>query len=221
MTFNTTESKVPSKVPSRQTDLVDQSQRGHERGSETNNQELDQEQRMGYRKEQVVAVGDSNFKGLRCALVASNIRRPVYVSKFAYHGATASHIKHYIDVALEKKPDILVIHAGTNDIWGSNKNNKRAEDIAGELIDTAIKARQRGVRRIFISSVLPVRNAESNTRATDINSILKLMCRDNEFQFIDNSNITLEYLRKDDDVHLNGWGFRELALNFAHYIDYE
>ena len=153
--------------------------------------------------------------------MVANIRRLVYVTKFAYHGATASHINHYIDIALEKKPDALIIHAGTNDIWGNNRNNKQAKTIASEIIDTALKAKRSGVQKVFISSVLPVRDSECNSRATEINNHLKPLCRENGVQFIDNSNITLEYLRKDDDVHLNGWGFRELALNFAHYIDFD
>ena len=216
MTYSSTQTKI-------QTSLRQQEHSSRVSSSRNQEQELGGpgSSPTGNHKEQVVAVGDSNFKGLRCALVASHIRRPVYVSKFAYHGATASHIRHYIDIALEKKPDVLIIHAGTNDVWGRNRNDKCAEDIASELIDTALKAKQRGVRRVLILSVLPVRNPESNARATDINNILKILCREKDIQLIDNSNITLEYLRKDDDVHLNGWGFRELALNFAHYIDFE
>ena len=94
----------------------------------------------------------------------------------AYSGATAEHLHHYVDIILEEQPGSIIIHGGTNDIYGKNKNNKTEEEIAIDLVNTGIKCRERGVRHVFISSVMVVNDKVANTKAQNINFILKRYC---------------------------------------------
>ena len=54
-------------------------------------------------------------------------------------------------------------------------------------------------------------------RRTELNRLLKEMCYDLGFIFIDNDNIMLEHLY--DGVHLNHDGSDILAINFLHALN--
>ena len=168
----------------------------------------------------MLAIGDSNLKRLRVGYLAGLVDRNAYIKKFAYWGATARHLRHYIDIGLESKPEIVIIHGGTNDIAGSNKNDHHAKHVASELIQTAVKAKENGVREVYISSVLAVRNPAEDSRGKEVNRYLKAFCREENITFVDNSNISTGFLEEEDNVHLNGWGCKELTKNFAHYLNY-
>jgi len=153
--------------------------------------------------------------------LAKLVEKDVYVKKFAYGGgATASHLKHYIDIGLECNPEIVIIHGGTNDISGSNENDKHPRTVASELIEAGVKAKNCGAKEVYISSVLPVRNHQQDSRGKDINKYLRMLCREESITFVDNSNISTGLLEDGDNVHLNQWGSRELCKNFAHYLNY-
>ena len=118
------------------------------------------------------------------------------------------------------KANIVIIHGGTNDISGSNKNDHHAKHVASEIIETAVKAKENGVREVYVSSVLAVRNPAEDSRGKEINRYLKAFCREENITFVDNSNISTGFLEEEDNVHLNGWGCKELTKNFAHYLNY-
>ena len=54
-------------------------------------------------------------------------------------------------------------------------------------------------------------------RAKELNFILKDLCKLHNFIFIDNHEITTEYLV--DGVHLNDIGSNILAENFLYYLN--
>ena len=159
------------------------------------------------------------MNGIKPGLMANILRNNMFVEKFCHKGATAAHLKHYIDIALEKKPSHLIIHGGTNDIKGRNANSKTSDQIACDLIATAVKAREQGVQHIAISGVLITRDQHSNMRSTEINDILVDYCRAYNFGFIDNTNIQLEHLRLQDPVHLATNGLGKIVKNFSRFAN--
>ena len=71
-------------------------------------------------KAKVGLLGDSNFNRIIIPEMNSLLKTST-VTKFSYSGATSVHLRHYSDVLLESKPDAVLIHGGTNDIWGKNQ----------------------------------------------------------------------------------------------------
>ena len=142
-----------------------------------------------------------------------------FIEKFAHSGATAAHLRHYVDVSLEKKPSVMIIHGGTNDIKGRNANSRTPEQIAGDLIATAVRAREHGVQNVAISGVLITRDQQANMRGNGINTLLKEYCRAYNFGFIDNSNIQITHLKQGDAVHLAPNGHGKLVKNWSQYLN--
>ena len=118
---------------------------------------------------------------------------------------------------LDEKPHGVLIHAGTNDIWGRNKRNVTCERIAKDIIDIGIKCKSKGVKQIFISSVLITKVPDSNRLAKDVNDFFKLMCVEQNFIYINNDFISKEEL--EDQVHLSYDGRCDLVNNFIAILD--
>ena len=57
---------------------------------------------------------------------------------------------------------------------------------------------------VTVSGLIYRKNVNENMKIDDINNILKVLCRERNYFFIDNSNIPPRFLR--DGVHLNKAG---------------
>ena len=74
-----------------------------------------------------------------------------------------------------------------------------------------------GVNDIFISVVIFVRNGFWNKKVNRIIFSLKLICEENGYFFIDNSNIETRDLWRNG-VHLLKSGMTKLAQNFIYLL---
>ena len=174
-------------------------------------------QRGSYHRQKIVLLGDSNLHGIHEGDMARHVDGRVFIKKMAYSGATASHLLHYADIALEENPHSMIIHGGTNDLYGRNKNNKSAEEIAHELINIGGKARNKGVENIYISSILPIADNDAYNKGLDVNFYLKEGCLANNFIYICNSFLTLDDLK--DTVHLSDNGRVHLVNNYIDHLN--
>lgn len=139
------------------------------------------------------------------------------VSKYSYNGATSLHLLCYSDVLLAESPDAVIIHAGTNDIWGRNKRiDKTTSEIAINIFEIAKKCKLAGVRQVIVSGVLKTRLPSCNKAADEINKMLKIMCENNDFIFVNNSDLE-PFL--DDAVHLNWEGRRRLVNKYIKLLN--
>jgi hypothetical protein len=131
-----------------------------------------------------------------------------------WHGGRAKHMKHYVTThMLEEKPDTVVIQAGGNDLRTMRNNPTPALQVAHDIIDIGLACKKKGASRVCISGV-PIRKAKFlQERARDVNEVLVSQCRLYNFTYIDNADITLEYLH-NDGVHLNHEGTKILANNY-------
>ena len=119
----------------------------------------------------ILCYGDSHFNRIK----AREIRRCVphtlpMVRPFT--GATTKHMHHHVLPTLEdESPDAVLIHAGTNNI--TKELGYTAEQIAFEACEIGERCRQMGVNKIFISSVLTLRNSWWREIVRETNIILK------------------------------------------------
>ena len=74
------------------------------------------------------------------------------------------------------------------------------------------------MKNIFISSVLQRRKHYTRSRCDLLNSILRELCGEYGFVFIDNTNITLNHL-DSDGIHLTQEGSIVLANNYLEHLN--
>ena len=109
----------------------------------------------------------------------------------------------------EVKPDIVLVQAGGNDLAEVNRS---PVDIAQDIVEIAIKAKNSGVSDVFIGSV-PTRSKQfTKERLEVLNTGLQTLCQFYNFVYIDNSRITVDHLY--DGVHLKREGTEILADNY-------
>lgn len=127
-----------------------------------------------------------------------------------FSGSMVEDFKHYIKPTLDRNPDEVIMHVGTNNI---KKDSPR--DIAEAIVDIA-RSVEEGTK-ITISGL--VCRKDNQYKVSEVNKILKRFCTQNGWGFIDHSAIQEQCLNRDG-VHLNKSGTVSLAKNFiAHLRD--
>ena len=160
-------------------------------------------------------------------MLSASITKPIDMIRFnkliinghclkrAHGGATSSQLNYYVQAALyEDKPDTIIINAGTNNF--SKKKNQTAEETCAEILKIVESCRNGGVLKIFVSSITcrPLYQEKIDS----VNKLLKYYAGIYRYEFIDNSGITKEHLKKDG-VHLLHSGICILANNFLAHIN--
>ena len=135
-----------------------------------------------------------------------------------FSGSNSKRLEHFIIPTLhEDRPDVVVIHIGSNDVTFNNKNIN-IEDIAKRIIDIGKKCKEFGVEDVIISSIFIKKNIELSKIIQKINEILQQMCSVNNFHFVNNDNVTRKFLWKDG-IHLNKDGTYIFASNIVNYLN--
>ena len=134
----------------------------------------------------------------------------------SFPGATLKHLKYYIVPSLiDETNDRIILHGGCNDV---NNKNSTPDKTANEIADMAILCRDYGVNDIFISAMICRRGKFLNGKVKRVNFLLKHICEENGYFFIDNSNIEIRDLWKDG-IHLLESGKTKLAENFTYFLN--
>ena len=77
-----------------------------------------------------VIIGDSIIRNIQGWQLGKEVGHRVVVKSFA--GPTTSDMSHYVKLTLDKEPDQIILHAGTNDIGKLSPN-----EIADNIINLA------------------------------------------------------------------------------------
>ena len=136
-----------------------------------------------------------------------------------FHGATAKYMKHYVlPTLVDECPQVVLLQCGGNDLPTPKQNPKPVEDIAKEIIETAKICENHGVDQIFIGSVITRKQGYVDRRRRELNTVLKGMCYEFGFVYVDNDNIEHKHL-SNDGVHLSNEGSDILELNYLHTLN--
>ena len=149
----------------------------------------------------VVIVGDSMIKHLdKRRLQRSITSKPHKVRMETYSGANIAAMKHHIKPCLESKPEKIILHVGTNNLY-----NKEATEIAEGIIEVGqlIKQESRKTEIIISQIVNRTDKAGMTKKMTEVNELLEHYCKLNKWALIKHSNI--------DSNHLNSY------IEFLHY----
>ena len=128
----------------------------------------------------IEVIGDSLLNGIEESKLSSKGNIKVR----NYPGATTEDLKDHANPTIRKKVDLIIIHAGTNDI------TKKSDTIPNlQAIVNNIK-RKSANTKIAISSLITRKDSRKNENGVlKLNNELKAFCDDNLLSFINNDNI--------------------------------
>ena len=156
-------------------------------------------------KIKVTVTGDSMIKYLRRDNLSSK-NNDVKVD--AHPGSTTLDMLDYIKPIVRRKPDVLVIHTGTNDLTKRVNTMKEVR----QLVKCVKELDKEEEVKIGFSSVINRSDRNLEKEIVDLNLKLKRYCEGNQFLFIDNDNIDKSCLN-NSKLHLNQKGTNILCQN--------
>ena len=170
-------------------------------------------------KKKAIVIGDSMTR--RIVTKEFNNHTTQHRTQFqSFKGATTKSLKHYIVPALaEEKPDVTIIHCGTNNLRPKHPVTPSSEE---QLVDgikqIGIRCLSAGVKQVPISGLIRRSDFEVHTKCLRTNDLLKKMCEQTGFLYICNENIPSSQLWKDG-LHLSDQGVDTLANNFINFLN--
>ena len=107
-------------------------------------------------------------------------------------GATTGDIIDYIKPTIRQKPDMVIINSGTNDLTKDVNTMSRVQKVvaAAKEIDTESKI------KLGLSDITARSDINKEEDVVINNNRLEKYCKENEFFFIDNSNVDVSCLNK-------------------------
>ena len=107
-------------------------------------------------------------------------------------------------------------------IWPFGRNFdfswKNSTDIVKDIIETGLACREKGVKKVSISSLLCRSDMEEMNKVNEINDLLKQRCAIENFGFISNEAIRENHLWKNG-IHLIDQGTTIFANNFINVLN--
>ena len=164
----------------------------------------------GYVKPKTITViGDSCIKDIKTNKLKKHLGSGKKMFIKSFPGATVKQMIHYVKPSLEYNPNLIVMHCGTNDL----RSEQPADAIAESVVKLAATIKT-DENDILISGLTP-RSDKHGSKCLAVNDKLKKLCEENNFEFIDNSNIKIKEHLSSDGLHLNLRGTIALSKNFC------
>ena len=156
-------------------------------------------------------IGDSIIKDIKQYKLKIDLPVGDKIHVKSFSGATVNDMTHYIIPSKAYKPDLFIIHGGSNDLRSEKTPNEIAEEIINLATDTKTPDNE-----IMVSGLV-YRNDFLNSKGQEVNNILMDKCAAENIYFINNSNIS-EFDLNGSGLHLNFRGTTRLANNFLDCI---
>ena len=134
-----------------------------------------------------------------------------------FNGATIRDMHSYAILTIEKKPDLIVLHVGTNDLRSKRGDDEKSEvQIADEIIKLANEIKENNIEVIISSLVARGDGFEENRKK--VNFVLADLCSVNGYAFIEHENIDPKKNLNRSRLHLNKVGDSLLEGNLLRAI---
>ena len=159
----------------------------------------------------ITIIGDSTLKDCKVHKIKHKLARNEKLYIKAFNGANIEDMVDYARPTMRRDPDLIVLHAGTNDL----RSQSSAKNIADDIMRLGLQMKS-DQNDVMISSIL-YRADSLNDKGMQVNQILKAECARYNMVFIENSNISRNHLN-GSGLHLNFKGTVTLANNFLRFI---
>ena len=131
-----------------------------------------------------------------------------FVNVRFHQGTTTEDIVDFITPVSRKKPDAVIIHAGTNDLTNGTNTMKQVR----KIVKTIQEMEDSGKIGIVFSGVIQRVHRNFKDQIKETNDKLKRYYEGNGFVYVDNDNIIEKSLNKSL-LHLNKAGNKLLSKN--------
>ena len=142
----------------------------------------------------------------------SNDKKKVVVKSF--RGAKTSHMHWYAKPTIEKKPENIIIHCGTNDI----SKDTDPEKIATDIINLSKSVSQESGSNVIISGLVP-RKGYLNAKVRNINNRLRDYCGNRMLTLLKHDNINAKTHCNICGLNLSSKGVPLLNENFVSLLN--
>ena len=167
------------------------------------------------RKPVVSIIGDSILGGIRKQEMNKHVRGNFTIVK-SFKGATVNDMESYIIPTLNRKPDGLIIHCGTNDLRDSEPT-----EIARKITKLAVNA-SKTVKNVAVSSILARGDSELiDVKRRKVNIALEKELENSRIELIKHEYIEREWenMLYKDGIHLNQDGTNALGGDFVSFLN--
>ena len=158
----------------------------------------------------IAILGDSMIKMLKPSRLRRSIGKKTIVKTFP--GASVADMKHYVKPTLEKNPELIVLHVGTNDIY-----DKEPEEIVKEVESLCTGIVTNSLAQVAISEIIQRDDATMNIKIKNTNKLLAKLCSKYKWAIIQHGNINISNLNASG-LHLNITGTTTLAKNYIDFL---
>ena len=161
-------------------------------------------------KKEVLIIGDSMIKYVN----GRGVSRNDSVKVRSYLGATTDDFIDYVRPTVRKKPNLIIIHSGTNDI----QNNVNTLQKIRKVISSIKEYDTDDNIKIALSSIIHRSDHDFEDKINETNRKLENLCKGKGMIFINNSNIDSTCLNRSK-LHLNKSGTSLLIKNFSKAVN--
>ena len=135
----------------------------------------------------------------------------------SFSEANAKRLDHFISPTLvEDRPDIVIIHIGSNDITYNRVDQIDVKDIVNRIIKIGGKCLSYGVKEVIISSMFMKKQFKLTRIIRHVDDLLRDECKRKNFHFVINGKVTREVLWRDG-LHLNNDSTYIFASNLVDF----
>ena len=118
----------------------------------------------------------------------------------------------YAQPSIERKPNLILLHSGTNDLTLKIDGKEKTEvQIAEEIINLAKSISDNGIE-VIISGLI-TRGDRYESKRKKVNFVLQDLCSQNGLAFLEHSNIHANKHLNRSQIHLNQLGDNILGNN--------
>ena len=125
--------------------------------------------------------------------------------------ATTQDMKDHVNPSRKYKPELYILHCGTNDL----RTRKQPVEIANEIIELALDLKT-DENEVAVSSIV-VRNDKLDSKGKEVNDFLEIKSSQFNLGFIKHNNILKSHLNYSG-LHLTPEGDELLSDNFIEFI---
>ena len=171
------------------------------------------ESQTGEQKRRIDIVGDSLLKGLK----GHKMSRTDKVRVTTFSGCSTRDMFDYIKPTINRKPDQLIVHVGTNSL----RDSSNPTTCASEIIDLADSIKDALPTTELVLSTLITRSDDKDLerQVREVNKILRQHSGNKCWTILEHPNITKSHLNRSG-LHLNRVGTTHLACNFIQCIQH-
>jgi len=133
----------------------------------------------------------------------------------SFPGATTNDMKHYLVPTVDKSPQQIILHVGTNDL-----RDHSPTVVAENIVDLDSKIEVESNAEVILSELVSRSDNVPNDAAKTVNKHLLKYCNhdQNDRRMIKHQNIDRNCLNKSG-LHLNEEGNNILFRNFVNALD--